>query len=121
MDKILIFASANELIRVSSSAVVYITADGNYSAITTVDGSKHVLTMQLGQIERRIAESINAGNNNFIRIGKSLIINQHFIAYINPMRQRLVLADGCTFRHEVSASRDALRALKEYVEKGERL
>lgn len=117
--KSLIFATANELVRVQPSAVVYITADGNYSAITLADSSKYVLTLQLGQIERRIAESISADNNNFIRIGKSLIVNKRYIAYINPARQRLVLADGLSFRHEVTASREALRTLKDLVEQGD--
>lgn len=117
MNTILLFSSSSELIRVFAEAVVFITADGNYSAITNADGSKYVLTMQLGQIERRIAENVDSDDNRFIRIGKSLIVNRDFITFINPSRQKLILSDCRTFRHEVSASREALRALKEYIEK----
>lgn len=118
MRKDLLFFTSTELLRVPSDAVVFITADGNYSAINMADGSDYVLTLQLGQIEKRIAEMVDNGDNRFIRIGKSLIVNREFITFINPSRQKLTLSDGCTFRHEVSASREALKALKELIEKG---
>lgn len=112
----LLFTTTTELVRIPSGAVVYITADGNYSAVHTADGSSYVLTMQLGQIERRIAELVSAGDNRFIRIGKSLIVNRDNIVFINPSRQKLVLSDCRSFKHEVSASREALKALKELVD-----
>lgn len=113
----LVFATSTEVLRVPADAVVYVTADGNYSALTTADGEDYVLTMQLGQIERRLAEVLNSEDNRFIRIGKSLIVNRDYITFINPTRQKLLLSDCRTFRREVSASKDALRALKDYVEK----
>lgn len=117
MRKDLLFFTSTELIRVKADAVVFITADGNYSAITMADGSDYVLTLQLGQIEKRISEVVEEGDNRFIRIGKSLIINREFITFINPSRQKLTLSDCRTFRHDVSASREALKSLKELIEK----
>ena len=117
MNRHLIFTSSSELLSVAPDSVVYIAADGNYSAITTADGASFVLTMQLGQIERRISEMLENDDNRFIRIGKSLIVNRDFIAYINPPRQKMTLSDCRTFRHELSASKEALRALKELLEK----
>lgn len=117
MSQSLLFSTSTELICVPSDAVVFIAADGNYSAITTADRENYVLTMQLGQIEKRISERIDATDNRFIRIGKSLIVNREFISFINVNRQKLVLSDCRTFRQEVSASREALKALKEFLEK----
>lgn len=118
MRKDLLFFTSTELLRVPADAVVFITADGNYSAIKMADGSDYVLTLQLGQIEKRIAEMVDSDDNRFIRIGKSLIVNREFITFINPSRQKLTLSDGRTFRHDLSASREALKALKELIEKG---
>ncbi len=117
MSEDLLFSTSTELIRVPSEAVIYVTADGNYSAMTVADGSEYILTLQLGQIEQQIAQMVNAADNCFIRIGKSLIINRNFITLINPTRQKLVLSDCRKFKHEVSASRDALKALKDFIEK----
>lgn len=117
MNKRLIFTTTTEIVRVPADSVVFITADGNYSAITLADGENFVLTLQLGQIERRIAEMLDKDDHRFIRIGKSLIVNRDFIAFIHPIRQKMILSDCRNFRHEVSASKDALKALKELLEK----
>ena len=119
MDKRLIFTTSTEFVRVLADAVVYVTADGNYSAIHMADGGSFVLTQQLGHIERRISEMLDDDDHRFIRIGKSLIVNRDFIAFINPTRQKMILSDCRTFRHEVSASKDALKALKDLLEKEE--
>lgn len=113
----LTFATASELIRIPSAALVYVTADGNYSSITMADGSVYVLTQQLGQIERKLADALSASDRRFVRIGKSLIVNREFITFIHPVRQKLTLSDCRSFKHEVSASRDALKALKDLLEK----
>lgn len=51
----LVFNTSTEVLRVPADAVVFVTADGNYSALTTADGEDFVLTIQLGQIEKRLA------------------------------------------------------------------
>lgn len=119
MDKRLIFTTSTEIVRVPPQSVVYISADGNYSALTMADGENIVLTLQLGHVERRISEMLDKNDFRFIRIGKSLIVNREFIAFISPSRQKMVLSDCRSFRHEVSASKEALKALKDLLEKEE--
>ena len=116
MNKRLIFTTSTEIVRVPPETVVFIAADGNYSALTMADGENFVLTLQLGQIERRLAEMLDKDDHRFIRIGKSLIVNRDFIAFIHPVRQKMILSDCRSFRHEVSASKEALKALKELLE-----
>lgn len=113
------FYTSTEVVRVPPESVVYITADGNYSGLTMADGENFILTLQLGQIEKRIGEMLDKDDRRFIRIGKSLIVNREYIAFINPLRQRMILSDCRTFRREISASKDALKALKELIEKEE--
>ena len=114
----LVFATSTEVLRVPADAVVFVSADGyDLNTPRVPDGEDFVLTMQLGQIEKRLAEMLDGNDNRFIRIGKSLIVNREYITFINPSRQKLLLSDCRTFRREVSASKDALKALKDYVEK----
>lgn len=118
----LIFSTSTELFRIPSDAMVFVLADGNYSTLTMADKNEFVLTLQLGQIEKQIHESIdNSDSGCFIRIGKSLIVNRNFISHINVSRQKLVLSDCRSFRHEVSASKEALKALKTLIEREESL
>ena len=121
MAKCLIFSNSGELLRAPCDSVVYISADGKYSTLILANGSKHTVTLQLGQIEQKLSTTVGDGDNRFIRIGKSLIVNKDYIAYINPTKQKLVLSDYSTFRHEVAPSRESLKAMKEYLEKEESL
>ncbi len=113
MNDVLKFSTSSELLRVPSGAVVAVRADGNYSSIMTADGQEYILTLQLGQIEQRMAEMLPSGDNRFIRIGKSLIVNRDFITLVNPSKQKLILSDCKSFRLGFSASREALKALKD--------
>lgn len=120
MEQMLVFSTSAELVRIPAPAVVYVIADGNYSDIRTVDGSSHLLTMQLGHIERRMADLLTLGSCRFVRIGKSLIVNLDFVSFIHVARQKIQLSDCRTFCHELSASKEALRLLKELIEKEDR-
>ena len=113
----LIIPTSIDLVRIAPERVVYIASDGNYSTLVQADGEMRMLSFQLGQIEKMIADQLGNEGNNFIRIGKSLIINRSYIYYINVPKQKLVLSDVASFSHTMSASKEALKLLKELIEK----
>ncbi len=117
MTKQLIISTSNDLVRIAPDRIVYVSSDGNYSTLVQADGEMRMLSFQLGQIEKMIASELGSEGNSFIRIGKSLIINRSYIYYINVPKQKLVLSDVTTFSHTVTASREALKQLKELLEK----
>lgn len=117
MGKYLIISTSNDLVRIAPDRIVYISSDGNYSTLIQVDGDMRMLSFQLGQIEKMIANQLGSEGDQFIRIGKSLIINRSYIYYINIPKQKLVLSDVKSVNHTVTASREALKQLKELLEK----
>ena len=117
MTKQLIISTSNDLVRIAPDRIVCVSSDGNYSTLVQADGEMRMLSFQLGQIEKMIASQLGSEGNSFIRIGKSLIINRSYIYYINVPKQKLVLSDVTTFSHTVTASREALKQLKELLEK----
>ena len=117
MKKFLIIPTSIDLVRIAPDKIVYIASDGNYSTLVQADNEVRMLSYQLGQIEKMIATQLGAEGNIFIRIGKSLIINSSYIYYINIPKQKLVLSDVASFNHTVTASKEALKQLKELLEK----
>lgn len=113
----LIISTANELIRIAPEKIIYISSDGNYSLLYQTNDDVRTLTFQLGELERMIGDQLGSAGNVFIRIGRSLIINRSYIYQIDMRRQRLILSDIDRFSHTVSASKEALRQLKELIEK----
>lgn len=117
MKRQLIMSTSIDLVRIAPEHIVYITSDGNYSTLIQTDGEIRMLSYQLGQIEKMIFSQLGNEGNNFIRIGKSLIINRSYIYYINVPKQKLTLSDVVSFNHTVAASKEALKQLKELLEK----
>lgn len=117
MKKHLLITTSIDLVRIAPENIVYIASDGNYSTLVQTDNEVRLLSYQLGQIERMIASQLGSEGNSFIRIGKSLIINRSYIYYINISKQKLILSDVASFSHSVSASKEALKQLKELLEK----
>jgi DNA-binding LytR/AlgR family response regulator len=71
----------------------------------------------LGDIEKLIDQQLGNVNKTFVRIGRGLIINCSYIYCINITKQRLILSDCRGVSHTVTASREALKQLKELLEK----
>ena len=117
MSRFIVISTSTELVRIATERIVCISSDGNYSTLLQTDGMSRTLTYQLGQLEDMIGDQLGKRDNTFIRVGKSVIINRSYIHYINIPKQRLVLSDLANFNHTVSASKDALKNLKDYIEK----
>lgn len=119
MDKThLVISNSTELLRVSANHIMYIKSDGNYSHILQTGGEMRMVTEQLGDVEKLIRKQLpDVIGNNLVRIGKSLIINLKYIYFIQVPKQQLILIDGQQNLHSLSASKDALKALKDLIEK----
>lgn len=117
MKKSLLISTSLDLVRIAPERIVYIASDGNYSTMVQTDNEVRMLSYQLGQIEKMMSTQLGNESDIFIRIGKSLIINRSYIYYINVAKQKLILSDVATFSHTVTASKEALKQLKELVEK----
>jgi DNA-binding LytR/AlgR family response regulator len=113
----LVISKGTELYRFPLDCLVCIEADGNYSYATTRDGKRSLICEQLGKIEELIAQQMGGENSIFIRIGRSLIINKEYIYHIDISRKVLVMSDCKGLSKELSASREALIQLKDFVEK----
>jgi DNA-binding LytR/AlgR family response regulator len=116
-ENYLTITNSNELVRVATERIVYISSDGNYSTLVQSDKIERVFSVNLGDMLKLIESQLKAEAQTFIRIGKSLIINRNYIYSINPTKQQLILSDNC-FQHyfELSASKEALKQLKTYIE-----
>jgi DNA-binding LytR/AlgR family response regulator len=112
----IIISKGTEFLRIPQDKLVYISSEGNYSNVVTVDNRQRLVTYQLGQLEGMIADQLGSQGTNFLRIGRSLIINIDYIYLIDISRQELILSDCAGCYHELSASREVLIKLKAYIE-----
>lgn len=116
-NRAIIISNANELVRVKPERIVYIESDGNYSTLVLHDKTEHVFTMNLAHCQQLIEQQLGTGADIFIRIGKQLIINRNYIFKVNVSKQTLLMSDmALSHAFTLSASKEALRQLKAYME-----
>ena len=116
MDRFVVISKGTELLRVPSARLVFISADGNYSNVVTQDNHSKMVSYQLGQLEDMIGTQLGDSGNNFLRLGRGLIINSDFVYSIDIAKQQLILSDCINCYHELSASREVLIKLKAYLD-----
>ena len=116
MSRFITISKGTEFLRIPADHLVFISADGNYSNVVTRDGKSALVSFQQGQVEDLIADQLGDGGGQFIRLGRGLIINIHFVYRIDIATQQLVLSDCNGCYHELSASREVLIKLKAYME-----
>jgi DNA-binding LytR/AlgR family response regulator len=113
----LIISNSVELVRVLAERIIYISSDGNYSTMVLNNEEKHVFSFNLSAFQTLIETQLKSEAQQFIRIGKSLIINRNYIYHIHPAKQLLLLSDKFSHKcFEVPASKEALKLLKATVE-----
>ena len=116
-NKVLIISNTNELVKIKPERVVYIESDGNYSTMVLHDKTKQVFTMNLAHCQQLIEEQLGKEAETFIRIGKQLIVNRSYIFKVNPTKQQLIMSNmEVNQAVELSASKEALKQLKAYLE-----
>lgn len=104
-------STSTELVRVPTSEIAYVIADGNYSDLVLTNGVHHKMTFQLHYIEDAIKL---LEDNFFVRVGRSLIVNKRLIYIINLNTQQIRLLQGTST--PLQASREALKELKSLLE-----
>lgn len=109
------FNSRDELQRIEVSKIVYFEADGNYTTIVMVNKLRASICMNLGEMERALADQLDEESRQFMRIGKRFIINMQYVYSINVLKQQLILSDYDHFAFQVNISKDALRKMKELM------
>ena len=115
-DKVYVFFnSRDELQRIDVSKIVYFEADGNYTDIVMVNKLKASICMNLGEMEKALAEQIGEESRHFMRIGKRFIINMQYVYSINVLKQQLILSDYDHFAFQVTISKEALKKMKELM------
>ena len=116
-NRVLIISNANELVRVKPERIVYIESDGNYSTMVLHDKTEYVFTMNLAHCQQLIEDQLGKEADRFIRIGKQVIINREYIFKINVNKLTLMKSDmALNHAFTLSASKEALRQLKIYLE-----
>jgi DNA-binding LytR/AlgR family response regulator len=115
MEKIIMFNSRDELLRMEVGKIVYFEADGNYTHVVTKNKLKATLGTSLSKTETMLSAQLGSDARRFMRVGKRFIVNLRYVYSINLAKQHLLLSDLDSFAFQLPVSKDALRKMKELL------
>lgn len=108
--------SRDELIIILLDKVAYFQAQGNYTKMCYIHGESNLLTLGISKIEEYIQKAWPLDKPScFIRLGRSLIINQTFLTNINVLKQQVKLSDYDGHEHFLTVPKPLLKEYKEKI------
>ena len=108
--------SRDQLLIIDLGKVAYFQANGNYTKMTYIGGVSHLLSIGLTKVEAYVRQSWPKDiGSPFIRLGRSLIINQSYLIEINVLRQRIILSDRGEHSYALAISKPLLKKYKENI------
>ncbi len=110
--------SRDEMLIIDLEQVAYVQANGNYSKLMYVSGQHLLISLGLTKIEELIRKSVGVSTQSrYVRLGRSLIINQRYLYRISVARQKLMLSDYVSKIHELDLPKPILKQYKEQLSK----
>lgn len=106
----------DDMLFIDLDKVAFAQANGNYTELTYISGQKQMITIGLSKVEDYIRASYSKGTPSpFVRMGRSLIINQSYLYAINILRQKLVLSDFDSHMYAISVPKQLLKEYKKVM------
>ena len=78
-------STSGGFVLLNTSHILYVEADWNYSDIYFDETTKHMVTVNIGALEKMLPES------DFCRIGRSIIININYLTRVNRLKRLAIL------------------------------
>ncbi len=108
--------SRDELLIIDLQKVAYFQANGNYTHLKYIEGETHLLTIGLSKIEEYIRKSWPKDvASPYIRLGRSLIINQSFLSGISVTKLKVTLSDHGSNIYDLPVPKPLIKQYKEKI------
>lgn len=106
----------DEMVMLFVDNIAYIMADGNYTRICYISGLSTVLSVGISKTEHMLSGCYTDGVVcPFVRLGRSVIVNQMYLSGVNLLKQNLVLSDCMTNTVTLKLPKALLKKYKDMV------
>lgn len=108
--------SRDELLIIDLQKIAFFQANGNYTHINYISGDSQLVTLGLTKVEEYIRMSWPKDvPSPFVRLGRSLIINQSFLSEISILKQKVTLSDNNGKSYSLSVPKPLIKEYKEKI------
>lgn len=108
--------SRDELLIIDLQKIAFFQANGNYTHLNYMSGGSHLVTLGLSKVEEYIRMSWPKDvPTPFVRLGRSLIINQSFLSEISILKQKVTLSDNNGNSYSLNVPKPLIKEYKEKI------
>lgn len=107
----LYFDTRDELICIDTDLVAVVQANGNYSRAVYITKREIILPHGISKVEEILKEYNNV-HSRFVRLGRSIVVNHHFLQKIDVLKQTLILSDGAKNEIRITIPKQILKSYK---------
>ena len=108
--------SRDELLIIDLQKIAFFQANGNYTHLNYISGDSHLVTLGLSKVEEYIRMSWPKDvPSPFVRLGRSLIINQSFLSEISILKQKVTLSDNNGKLYSLNVPKPLIKEYKEKI------
>lgn len=111
MKEYLIIRTAGELRHIASEHILYMVANGRFSEVHLTNGTSFSVSIPLGEIANTLEIQLPHFHVDFVRLGRTLMINVSHLYYINIANEQLELLDRNLNTVALNASQSSLKEL----------
>ncbi|MGM9853275.1 MAG: LytTR family transcriptional regulator DNA-binding domain-containing protein [Muribaculaceae bacterium] len=104
----------DELMVIDLTKVACLKADVDYTTLYHIGGLTATLPFNLARMEALLATVPKTRECDFIRLGRSCIINQYYLYRVQTLLQKVVLTDGVK-AITLGVSKEALKKYKQMM------
>jgi len=115
MKEYLVIGNSKEVFRIATEDILYVLSCGNYSVFYFTYGDTVSMLLSIGKVGESINILCPQTCKNFVRVGRSLIINLSYLLKVDVSGRKLVLLDRNKERKEVKASNASLKELVDFI------
>lgn len=108
------FNSRDEMTCIETDLIALVKADGNYSQIIYINGKVVNIIFGISKLVVILKEK-NDRHNHFVKLGRSYIINHHYVHKIDLLKLQLVLSDGDKNNIRIALPKKTLKAYKDAI------
>lgn len=108
--------SRDELLIIDLQKIAFFQANGNYTHLNYISGVSHLVTLGISKVEEYIRMSWPKDvYSPFVRLGRSLIINQRFLSEISVIKQKVILSDNDGHSYTLTVPRPLIKEYKKKI------
>ena len=109
------FNSRDEMTCLDPDLIAVVQANGNYSRVVYITRREVMISQGISKLEQMLKANNNA-QTRFVRLGRSVLVNQRYFFRIDVLKQQVILSDGSKEEIRLNLPKNIVKTYQKAIE-----